>query len=268
MPSELTRQRILAKIGDFGSPDSRWEFPTSSFQQTIDAVVATANADRAYFIEPVDVLTGADDGSVARIDIVSFVVHWPDIPKVVYASATIGSLAFSTTYGVYLDDVDRDGIPDACLFVTTTVNELFETPGRIYLGSVTTPADGGGDTSGGGGGGGGSQGGCVLVGTTIATLGDLPHECKELDETHWVTVTLKDSRQLQATRNHPVYTERGKISLAAVPVGHKLITDVGLVEVTEKVYIQTLRVKWQVIMPKGHLYWANGILSHNLKPEF
>jgi hypothetical protein len=250
------------------TPDGRWEFPTSNFQQTIDAVVATANADRAYFIEPVDVLTGADAGAVAEIQIASFVVHWPDIPKVVYASATIGNLAFSTTYGVYLDDVDRDGIPDVCLFVTTNVNEVFEAPGRIYLGSVATPADGGGDTSGGGGGGGGGQAGCVLVGTDIATLGDLPHERKELDETYWVRATLKDSRQLQATRNHPVYTEQGKISLAAVPVGSKLITDVGLVEVTKKIYMQELGVKWQVIMPKGHLYWANGILSHNLKPEF
>ena len=270
MPSELTRQRILAKIGDFGSPDGRWEFPTSNFRRVIDEAVATTNvnADRAYFIEPVDVLTGADDGSVARIDIASFVVHWPDIPKVAYASATIGSLAFSTTYGVYLDDVDRDGKPDVCLFVTSNVNEIFEAQGRIYLGSVATPADGGGDTSGGGGGGGGGQAGCVLVGTDVATLGDLPHERKELDETYWVQVTLKDGRQLQATRNHPVYSERGKISLATVPIGGKLITDVGLVEVAKKIYILEPGTKWQVIMPKGHLYWANGILSHNLKPEF
>ena len=252
----------------FITPDGRSEFPTSNFQQTIDAVVATANADRAYSIEPTSVLTGADDGSVARIDIASFVVHWPDIPKVGYIAATIGNLAFSTTYGVYLDDTDRDGVPDTCLFVTTNVNDVFGAPGRIYLGSVATPADGGGDTSGGGGGGGGDQGGCVLAGTDVATLGDLPHERKELGETHWVQVTLRDGRQLQATRNHPVYTERGKTSLSTVPIGGKLITDVGLVKVAEKIYIQEPGIKWQVIMPKGHLYWANGILSHNLKVKF
>lgn len=268
MPSVLIPQRLLAKFGEFTTPDGRWEFPTSNFQQAIDEVVATANADRAYFIEPVDVLTGADAGSVAEIQIASFVVHWPDIPKVAYVAATIGNLAFSTPYGVYLDDLDRDGTPDVCLFVTTNLDALFEAPGRIYLGSVTTPADGGGDNSGGGGGGGGTQGGCVLAGTDVATLGDLPHERKELDETHWVRVTLKDGRQLQATHNHPVYSERGKISLSTIPIGGKLITDVGLVEVTKKSYMQEPGTKWQVIMPTGHLYWANGILSHNIKPIF
>jgi len=234
MARNLTPTRELTRLGGFMTPDGRWEFPTSNFQQTIDAVVATANADRAYFIEPVNVLTGADAGSVAEIQIASFVVHWPDIPKVAYAAATIGNLAFSTTYGVYLDDVDRDGIPDVCLFVTTIVNEVFGAPGRIYLGSVATPADGGGDTCGGGGGGGGGQAGCVLVGTDVATLGDLPHERKVLNESYWVRVTLKDGRQLQATRNHPVYSEHGKISLSTVRVGSKLITDVGLVEVVRK----------------------------------
>lgn len=263
---ELTRTRELVELGRFPTPDARVEFPTSNFQQVLDAVVTTVNADRSYYIEPVDVLTGADDGSVARIDIASFVVHWPDIPKVTYASQTIGNLSFSTTYAVYLDDTDRDGIPDTCLFVTTDNAQLFEAAGRLYLGAVATPADGGGDTSGGGGGAGGGGAGCVLVGTDVATLGDLPHERKELEESYWVQVTLKDGRQLQATRNHPVYAERGKISLSTVPVGSKLITDVGLVEVTKKIYIQELGVKWQVIMPTGHLYWANGILSHNLKP--
>ena len=262
---ELTRTRELTELGRFSSPDARGEFPTSNFQQVLDAVVTTVVADRSYYIEPVDVLTGADDGSAARIDIVSFVAHWPDIPKVTYAAATIGNLAFSTQYGVYLDDVDRDGVPDTCLFVTTNTEQLFEAAGRIYLGAVTTPADGGAATSGGGGGGGGTGAGCILVDTTITTLGNLPFTRQELAETYWSEIHLKDGRKLRGTRNHPVYTERGKVSLSTVGIGSRLITDTGLVEVVANDYVEEEGTKWRVVMPRGHLYWANGILSHNLK---
>jgi hypothetical protein len=263
---ELTRVRELAEVGGFSTPDGRGEFPTSNFQQVLDAVVTTVVADRSYYIEPVDVLTGSDAGSVAQIAIASFVVHWPDIPRVTYAEATIGNLAFETTYAVYLDDIDRDGKPDTCLFVTTDNTQLFAAAGRIYLGAVTTPADGGGDTSGGGGGAGGDEGGCVLVGTTIDTLDDMPFERKELSENYWIRVRLANGAQLQATRNHPVYTDQGKVSLTTVMVGEELITDAGLIRVVAKDYIEESGTKWQVIMPKGHLYWANGILSHNFKP--
>ncbi|KKN54400.1 hypothetical protein LCGC14_0592980 [marine sediment metagenome] len=252
-------------MGDFATPDGRGEFPTSNFQQVLDAVVTTVVADRSYYIEPLNILTGADDGSVARIDIASFVAHWPDIPKVTYASQTIGNLSFSTKYGVYLDDVDRDGVPDVCLFVTTNTEELFQAPGRLFLGTVTTPADGGVDTSGGGGGGGGDEAGCILVDTAIVTLGAQPFLRQELAETYWSEIHLKDGRKLRGTRNHPVYTERGKVSLSTVGIGSLLITDVGLVEVVANDYVEEAGTKWQVIMPRGHLYWANGILSHNLK---
>jgi hypothetical protein len=31
-------------------------------------------------------------------------------------------------------------------------------------------------------------------------------------------------------------------------------------------FIRRVCSKHKVIMPKGHLFWANGILSHNTKP--
>ena len=165
MPSELTRQRILARMsGGFTSPDGRWEFPTSGFRRAIDEAVTTQLVDRGYRLEPQNPLTARDDGSVAAIDVASFVVHWPDIPGVAYQAATIGNLGFSTQYAVYFDDATRDGKRDTCFFVTQSGIEMLESPNRIFLGVITTPADGGGDvttpdTPGGGGyGGGGGDG--------------------------------------------------------------------------------------------------------------
>ena len=164
MPRDLTRFRDIGRFANFQSPDGRWEFPTSLFQQQLDAAVTTQLTDRTYTTEPDNPLTARDDGSVAAIDVASFVVHWPDIPPVAYQAATIGNLAFSTQYAVYFDDTDRDGKPDSCFFVTTDIFQMFEAPGRIFLGVITTPADGGGDVivpdipSGGGWGGGGGGG--------------------------------------------------------------------------------------------------------------
>lgn len=164
MPRDLTRFRDIGRFADFSTPDGRWEFPTSAFQQKLDEAVTTQLTDRTYTLDPSNPLTAKDDGSVAAIDVASFVVHWPDIPPVAYLAATIGSLAFSTQYAVYFDDADRDGKPDSCFFITQDVFQMFETPGRIFLGVITTPADGGGDvtapdTPGGGGYGGGDSSG-------------------------------------------------------------------------------------------------------------
>jgi len=147
MPSELTRQRILAKIGTFNSIDGRWEFPTSSFRQIIDAAVNTQITDRTYAIQPTQLLTARDDGSVAAIDVASFVIHWPDIPAVAYQGATVGSLAFSTTYIIYFHDADRDGTPDSCFFATTDALQIAGDSGIIILGTIATPADGGGNVT-------------------------------------------------------------------------------------------------------------------------
>ena len=165
MPGALrTKARVLARLGIFRTPDGRWEFPTSAFQQVLDAAVTTQLSDRSYIIRPTQLLTARDDGAVAAIDVASFTIEWPDIPAVAYQSATIGSLAFSTKYTVYFHDSGRDGIPDTCFFATTDALQLLKGPSILILGTITTPADGGGDvttvdsTGGGGLGGGDSTG--------------------------------------------------------------------------------------------------------------
>ena len=169
MPRDLTRARELTRVGDFRTPDARGEFPTSNFQRLLDAAITTQLTDRSYTIQPSQLLTARDDGSVAAIDVATFVVHWPDIPKVTYQAATVGNLSFSTAYTIYFLDSDRDGTPDSCFFATTDGLHLLESPGTLILGTITTPADGGGDVTvvdsigGGGSGSGDSTGNLVLA---------------------------------------------------------------------------------------------------------
>ena len=165
----MIRRREIAQLSAFITPDALGEFPTSNFQQLLDDAVTTQLTDRSYIIQPSQLLTARDDGSVAAIDVATFVVHWPDIPKVSYQAATIGNLSFSTAYTIYFLDSDRDGTPDTCFFATTDGLNLLESPGTLVLGTITTPADGGGDVTvvdsigGGGSGSGDSTGNLVLA---------------------------------------------------------------------------------------------------------
>jgi len=143
---ELTRTRELAPFRDFDSPDARSEFPTSNFLQELVAVVTTQLTDRSYIVTPADPLTARDNGAAAAIDIDSTTIHWPDIEHVVYQSQTIVGLAFSTKYALYFEDADRAGGAPS-VFITLDATEVLETGGRIFLGVITTPADGGADVT-------------------------------------------------------------------------------------------------------------------------
>ena len=174
MPRELTRARELARLVGFQTPDGRMDFPTSGFQQLLDDAITTQLTDRSYIIQPSQLLTARDDGSVAAIDVATFVVHWPDIPKVSYQAATIGNLSFSTAYTIYFLDSDRDGTPDTCFFATTDGLNLLDSPGTLILGTISTPADGGGnittvDSIGGGGSGSGDS-----TGNLVLAIPDIP----------------------------------------------------------------------------------------------
>ena len=143
---ELTRSREIARFRDFASPDARGEFPTSNFLQELVAVITTQLTDRSYVVTPADPLTAKDNGIVAAIDIASVVIHWPDIAHVSYQSQSVTGLDFSTKYALYFEDVDRAGGTPA-VFITKDATQVLETGGRIFLGVITTPADGGGDVT-------------------------------------------------------------------------------------------------------------------------
>ena len=109
-------------------------------------------------------------------------------------------------------------------------------------------------------------GGCVLEGTLIVSLGCSISVVKK--ENHdWIEIELSDGRRLTATPDHPIYTDRGKIPLASVALGEPVITEHGMVPVKAKRKLHFGARKKVVTMPSGHLFWANGILSHNKRPE-
>ena len=121
------------------------------------------------------------------------------------------------------------------------------------------------------GGAGGSSGvvswegiGCVLEGTEIVPLTHSMRVTSEENQS-WIEIELADGRRLTATPDHPIYTDRGKTPLRLVELGEGIVTDAGIVAVTCIAPLQRPGRKLVVRMERGHLFWANGILSHNVK---
>jgi len=106
-----------------------------------------------------------------------------------------------------------------------------------------------------------------MSGTEILPVGDLDYSLEVLPEFNWVSMTLEDGRSLNCTADHPIYHAlAGKVRADHLAVGDLLITDVGEMPIKSICRIQRKCSKYKVAMLKGHLFWANGILSHNVKP--
>lgn len=104
-------------------------------------------------------LTAADVGATATITIAAWTGHLGTGLSISFNSGSVAGLAFSTTFYVYADDPNREG-GAVTYTATTTKTDIGDNDGRIFIGTVVTPADGGGGTSGspiGGLGGGGIQ---------------------------------------------------------------------------------------------------------------
>ncbi|KKM66639.1 hypothetical protein LCGC14_1479170 [marine sediment metagenome] len=218
-------------------------------------------------------ISATDAGSDATVNVPTKRIFWPDkVDGVQYRPFSLTGLAYSTSFQVYIDNPERNGIEanHGAIPTSAAPEDILvrqDTRGRIYLGLITTPAALGGDTSGSGGGGGTGgdiPGGCVLEGTTIFPFSGDPI-IKESEQEEWVEIKLADGRVLIATPKHPVYSDAGKTPLNLISCGEEIITDKGMVAVVEKQTIQNKAIKLAVYIPTGHLYWANGILSHNLK---
>jgi hypothetical protein len=109
-------------------------------------------------------------------------------------------------------------------------------------------------------------GGCVLEGTSIVALGNQKFTVEKLPESHWVRIVLVDKRELTCTLNHPLFDAvTGKVEAWRVRVGRWLITDTGEAKVAQVKKVTADGVKLKVSMDSGHLFFANGFLSHNLK---
>lgn len=91
-------------------------------------------------------LTGQDGPLGARI-LVAAHSRVCGFGSVSYNSGTITGLANSTLHYVYADDPDLSG-GAVTYSATTDPTDITSSSGRVYIDSVTTPADGGGDTGG------------------------------------------------------------------------------------------------------------------------
>lgn len=109
--------------------------------------------------------------------------------------------------------------------------------------------------------------GCVILGTIIETLGPSPWHQQQSPQNDWVRIFTERGRELIGTPDHPVYTGRaGRTEMRDVRKGDFVVCIEGEEKVMEVKAFQRPGVKVQMFMDWGHLFWANGFLSHNVKP--
>ncbi|MDX2277709.1 MAG: phage tail protein [Hyphomonadaceae bacterium] len=106
------------------------------------------------YTNPANPLTAADVGATATITIAAFTLTFIDsngLTKTVsYNAGSVTGRAFSTLYHVFVDDANFSG--GTVTFITDTSTASYAGDARyLWIGTITTPANGGGGTSGTGG---------------------------------------------------------------------------------------------------------------------
>lgn len=171
-----------------------------------------------------------------------------------WVPGTVGTPQIAFTVADTTDPVNN---PSYLMQQTSQGNEALTT---AYMTATT-------GSSGGAGGGGGGGSGCVMSGTEVIPLGDSTASLEVLPENWWVHLRVEDGRDLYCTYNHPLYhAHSGRIQADRLTVGEMIITDAGEQKIVTAEFKKRVCSKYRVHIPKGHLYWANGFLSHNFKP--
>jgi hypothetical protein len=150
------------------------------------------------------------------------------------------------------------------------IAQLFQGREQLSSGFMTfkTPAAG---TSGGAASGGGDpgSGACVMVGTDIETLGDLEYASKMFKQSEWRRLLVSSGKSINCTPDHPLYEpERGRQKAECFKRGDWIITELGEQKIVDAGSFRRVCTKVKVEMPVGHLFWANGFLSHNSKSPY
>lgn len=114
-----------------------------------------------------------------------------------------------------------------------------------------------------------NPGTCVRLGTHIEPLGSYrPSEIEELihPQREWIHIESRRGLVLEGTPNHILYhAEKWKLRMDGFAKGDYAITRFGEDQITEWYPFIRDCSKVQVKMTFGHLFWANGFLSHNAK---
>lgn len=208
-------------------------------------------------------------------------IFWPDgsSTQVPPANLAITGLSASTTYTFYpYFSVDLNSI----LFAQVAGG--LGTPPAAYSGStmaaatvqsldgnasiLASPLTAATTSSGSGGGSGGGNGGSCVADFTLVQPLSLNSEgliCTFTDAQEWIDIRTAH-RRLVAVPNHLIFTDTRKMMMKELAVGYDIVTKDGLEQVTRIDRILHPWRKKQVFCKVGHLYWANGALSHNRKP--
>lgn len=189
---------------------------------------------------------------------------------------TITGLASGTSYYAYpyWDEVagavsfvtGGSGSPSACFTSQTPAalqGQVLQSRATLNSGPITVATASSG-TGGGSGGGGGTGGGCPEVGTRIETLG-YSALSREVPWHEWTRIETESKRFLVAVPKHRIYTHRGIVELEDIQLGDLVVTKSGEERITAKISFFRPSRKLNITVPGGHLYWANGFLSHNTK---
>lgn len=137
-------------------------------------------------------------------------------------------------------------------------------PSSAFSGGGVSGGSGGGASGGGSTVGPGTGHACPILGTTLVAMGQDALEKTLFSNEDWITVEIEEKIELTATPSHPVYTiERGKVTLFNLEIGEHILTVHGEREVISKTYYKESGTAQRVHVPGSHLYYANGVLSHN-----
>lgn len=114
-----------------------------------------------------------------------------------------------------------------------------------------------------------NPGTCVMVNTNIEPVHEIsPWDWKTVNhpETNWRRIVTENLMSLQCTKDHPLYDDNQEQREADWFTSGKWIsTRFGLQKVADASDFYRDCTKMQVMMKTGHLFWANGFLSHNIK---
>jgi hypothetical protein len=117
-------------------------------------------------------LTATDAGSTATVNVASFTLRTSSKGDVNVNSGSVTALSYSTLYYIYYDDATLAGAT-VTFNATTTKSTAINGVGRIFIGSIITPAATAPNTIGNNDGGVGAQAGqtsVFLFGTSTATV--------------------------------------------------------------------------------------------------
>ncbi len=114
---------------------------------------------------------------------------------------------------------------------------------------------------------------CVMIGTHIDPLGGGSYDTQNHRQSDWVRIETEPggvfARGLNCTPNHPLYdSEQGKVD-ASFFVGKSrwIITSKGEERVERTTQFIRACTKVHVTMQQGHIFFANGFMSHNSKNQ-